>query len=81
MGLCPPKILFQYIIYKRINVDVIVRAVPQIEHIPVLQAARKFRRESVVNRRSIRDVHFEVRHKAAFQEVESWNFQMLIFQI
>ena len=39
-GLSPPKILVQYIIYKRIHVDVIVRAVPQIEHIPVLQAAR-----------------------------------------
>ena len=42
-GACPPKILVQHIICNRIHVDVIVRAVPQIEHIPVLQAARKFR--------------------------------------
>ena len=43
-GLSPPKILVQYIIiYNRIHVDVIVLVVPQIEHIPVLQAARKFR--------------------------------------
>ena len=39
-GLSPPKILVQHIIYKRIHVDVIVRAVTQIEHIPVLQVAR-----------------------------------------
>ena len=31
-GLSPPKILVQYIIYKRIHVDVIVRAGTQIEH-------------------------------------------------
>ena len=37
----PQNILVQHTIYKRINVDVIVLAVPQIEHIPVLQAARK----------------------------------------
>ena len=43
----PPKILVQHIIYNRIHVDVIVRAVPQIEHIPVLQAARKFRTRTV----------------------------------
>ena len=42
-GLSPPKILVQHIIYKRIHVDVIVRAAPQIEHFPVLQAAREFR--------------------------------------
>ena len=42
-GLSPPKILVQHIIYNSIHVDVIVRAVPQIEHIPLLQAARKFR--------------------------------------
>ena len=39
-------------------------------HIPVLQAARIFRlRAQTCGQPSI-DVHFEVRHKAAFQEVE-----------
>ena len=63
-GLSPPKILVQHIIYKRIHVDVIVCAVPQIEHFPVLQAVpMSLEQESVVNRRSIRDASFYQDHE------------------
>ena len=57
-GLSPPKILVQHIIYNSIHVDVIVRAVPQIEHIPLLQAAHKFRTRKCGQPSTIRDASF-----------------------